>query len=91
MILLEPGTISSHPEMGVGIVSKYRYSFEGSASNLKNDIMKQIQVYLPNFLGVDVQVSEKDSSFDIKIVVDDVLYDFSFDSNVGTLTGLISL
>ena len=26
LILLEPGTIQTHPDMGVGIVSKFRYS-----------------------------------------------------------------
>ena len=30
LLLLEPGTIQSHPDMGVGLYSKYHYSVEGS-------------------------------------------------------------
>ena len=37
LLLLEPNTYDTHPEMGVGIVSRYRYSFLGHADELQRD------------------------------------------------------
>lgn len=91
LLLLEPGTFQTHPEMGVGIVSRYRYSFEGAARDLKADIDAQIQQYLPELQGVDVQVTDTNNNFTIDIVIDGVLYDFSFNSKNGTLEGLITM
>lgn len=91
LLLLEPGTYQSHPDMGVGIVSRYRYSFEGTARDLKKDIDKQIEKYLPEFQGVNVQVSDKDNRIYIAIEIDGTLYDFTFDSGTGQFDSLINL
>ena len=91
LLLLEPGTIQSHPEMGIGIVSRYRYSFEGSARDLKKDIDNQIEKYLPEFQGVDVEVSDSNNRITIKITIEDTLYDFSFDSEKGEFVSLAKL
>ena len=43
LILLEPGKFQSHPDMGVGIRSRYRFNNEENfLMNLQNDIKKQI-------------------------------------------------
>lgn len=91
LILLEPGTIQSHPNMGVGIVSKYRYSelSNGIAQNLQNEIREQIQTYLPpDFGGAQVQVSESKSSFIIDIQIDDTLYSYNYDTSNNTLDAI---
>lgn len=79
--------------MGIGIVSRYRYSFEGTgvANTLKNDIQRQIEKYLPELQGVDVQVTEQENSYVIKIIIDEVLYDFTFNTSSGTLDYLAKL
>lgn len=49
LILLEPGTIQTHPDCGVGLVSKFRYSNNVEMSDLETRIKEQITKYLPQF------------------------------------------
>lgn len=56
LILLEPGSDPLHPEMGVGIKSRFRYSVD-NLDNLKTEIIRQKSLYLPDFnddLAVDL-------------------------------------
>lgn len=55
LILLEPGTFQTHPGMGVGLVSKFRYSTEVDMVTLANVIKDQIMTYLPQFTLTDVR------------------------------------
>ena len=55
LILLEPGTFQTHPNMGVGLVSKFRYSTEVDMVTLSNTIKDQIMTYLPQFTLTDVR------------------------------------
>lgn len=55
LILLEPGTIQTHPNMGVGLVSRFRYSTEVDMVKLANSIKDQIMKYLPQFTLTDVK------------------------------------
>lgn len=52
LILLEPGTIQTHPDCGVGIVSKFRYSTEVDIKDLENRISNQIATYLPMYTTI---------------------------------------
>lgn len=84
LILLEPGTYSNRPSMGVGLVSRYRYNDRKSLDKLKEDIKEQIDIYLPEFQGVDVNIRLDEHSIHkktgdeiiIEISVDGVLYAF---------------
>jgi len=49
LILLEPGTIQTHPDCGVGLVSKFRYSTGVDIQKLETRIAEQISRYLPQF------------------------------------------
>lgn len=91
LFLLEPGTIQSHPEMGIGIVSKYRYSFEGRARELQQKVEDQISKYLPELQGVYVKITDTEGKLDIAITIDNVLYDFSFDTDQGRFLTLSEL
>ena len=82
LLLLEPGTIQSHPDMGVGLVSKYKYSMEGTESELKRDFERQIEKYLPQFRGVKVGVKIKNGTFMISTEIDKTLYGIYY--NVST-------
>lgn len=55
LILLEPGTFQTHPNMGVGLVSRFRYSTEVDMVKLSNSIKDQIMTYLPQFTLTDVR------------------------------------
>lgn len=80
LLLLTPGTIQTHPEMGVGLVTRFRYMSMERLSELQAEISKQIATYLPNLMGVNVEV-EQLSAVDIriKIKVATTLYIFNTD------------
>lgn len=90
LILLEPGTYSNRPEMGVGLVSRYRYNEEESLQQLQKDIAKQVSIYLPEFEMVDVNVymdQTTNNEIVIEIYLDGVLYKYETaqqkDNNIG--------
>ena len=85
LLLLEPGTIQSHPEMGVGLISKYRFSVEGNASVLQSDFQRQLDKYLPQLQGIKVNVTEKNSSYFITAEFERVLYGISFDTKKSSI------
>lgn len=86
LLLLEPGTFQSHPNMGIGLYSRYRYGFEGqTASELESDFKKQIEEYLPRFQGVKVNVSDTGKALKISIEIDSVLYGIYYDKDTSNI------
>lgn len=79
LLILEPGTFQSHPEMGVGLYSRYAYSVEGRANELKNEFESQIEKYLPQFSGVHVEVVEKNGVYYIGAEIDNTLFRIYYD------------
>ena len=69
LILLEPGTYQTHPNMGVGIVSRFRHGLDTDAKRLESEITKQISKYLPMFSTVRVAVEIDNNNKTIKIYV----------------------
>ena len=69
LILLEPGTIQTHPDMGVGIVSRFRHSNEIDVAKLSTRIKDQIAKYLPQFTLVNVQCELDNDKKAIKIYI----------------------
>ena len=92
LILLEPGTYASRPTMGVGLVSRYRYTSEENLDVLKQDIEDQISTYLPEFSGVKVTLElDTESQLIINIEINGTIYKYETskqeDNNI-TLTDL---
>lgn len=86
LLLLEPGTIQSHPEMGVGLYSNFMYGMEGAtASSLKSSIQKQITTYLPDFQSLNVSVVQKENTLYITIEIDSYVYGFVYNADKQTL------
>ena len=86
LILLEPGTFQTHPDMGVGIVSRYRYAPKSELSNLSRDIENQISTYLPDVHGVEVKCTlPKDGILRIAVKLDDQVYALSFNTSEASL------
>ena len=84
--LLEPGTIQSHPEMGVGLYSNFMYGMEGAtASSLKSSIQKQITTYLPDFQSLNVSVVQKEDTLYITVEIDGYVYGFVYNTDKQTL------
>lgn len=79
-MLLDPGTIQSHPEMGVGLVSRYRYTLETDIDKLRDDYSKQIAKYLPQYQGVQVYTTLREKLLFIGVKIDKEVYNFLYDS-----------
>lgn len=77
LLLLEPGTDPMRPEMGVGIVSKYRYMFPDNLNELKRDIAYQLNKYLFPYQRVAIAMwVETDKTLRMDIVIDDNTYKY---------------
>lgn len=64
LILMEPGLNQLDPNMGVGLVSKYRYATDVDMDKLNREIANQIGLYLPQFTltGVRCELGTVDNS-----------------------------
>ena len=88
LLLLEPGTIQSPPDMGVGLYSKYSHSVlnSGEGSKLQSEFQSQIEKYLPQFQGARVSVKEQENTFMISTELDNVLYGIYYEKNTSKIT-----
>lgn len=86
IILLEPGTYETHPNMGVGIVSRYRYMPNTELGTLREDITQQIATYLPWLYGVEVQTTIP-SQGKIRIVIkaNEQIFALTYDTSSANL------
>lgn len=85
LLLLEPGTFQSHPNMGVGLVSKYRYTIEDKLIDLRDDFRNQIEKYLPQYQGVEVQVYMQNNICYINATINNTIYAFFYDTESNDL------
>ena len=85
LLLLEPGTIQSHPSMGVGLVSKYRYTMEDQLDKLKDDFRSQISKYLPQYQGVEVSAYMEEHTCYLTAKIDNTVYAFFYNSDSNDL------
>ena len=87
LILLNPGTIESHPDMGVGLIKNWRYSDMSQLPQLESEIQTQIETYLPVLQVVSVKVEQiSHVEIAIYIKISNIIYSFKTDN--GTLVEL---
>lgn len=83
LVLLEPGTFQSHPDMGVGLLTNFRYridSDDGLAAELKNRIRTQVDTYLPILTGIDIQVELIDHTFYVAMQINGQMFAILYDA-----------
>lgn len=89
LFLLEPGTNQTHPDMGIGIRSRYRFSDTSEIGKLKQEVKDQIQTYIPNLLIMDIQIETFDTTLAIFITSkDDNVYAVSYNTETGKIGSL---
>lgn len=87
LLLMDKGTDPMRPDMGVGIVSRYRYMFEEQCSELISDIRQQIQTYLLPYSNFLVEAKVVDKELVLDITINDETYSFkSMNLNKETMT-----
>ncbi len=92
LILLEPGTNPNRPDMGLGLISKYRTMFPNQLADLRRDLYYQLETYLPDYSNVAITLTEKDKHLVFDITVDDNVYKYitvEQEDNKVTLTEFI--
>lgn len=87
LLLLNPGTYPTKPDMGVGLIRNYRYTFMDNLQDLQTEIENQISTYLPEFTSVEVRLYTEDPTKQllIGISVDDSAYTLVLDQEKKTL------
>ena len=86
LITMDPGTDPLHPDMGVGLFSKYRYSFEDEVkSKLRAAITEQINTYIPQLSGVSVSIEARIASLFITIQFNSTIVTIVADSETKTI------
>ena len=90
LILLEPGTYPNHPDMGVGLVSRYRFVMKEKLGELQTRIQNQINTYLPEFSAVNVEVSyeEQHKYTQISITIDEIIYKMTYNPETNILSSV---
>jgi hypothetical protein len=79
LFLLQPGTNPLHPEMGIGLVPRYRFITTADLNDLTTLIKDQIQTYLPLEYSstAEVYLEIKPTKYLlITIIINDVKYIF---------------
>lgn len=94
LIQLEPGTFSTRPNMGVGLLSNYRNCDEEKALLLQDHIKDQIKTYLPEYQAVQVATKlNPNGKLVIDITIDETLYRYETEteSDNNRIVGLHSI
>lgn len=79
LLLMVPGDNPDHPEMGVDVMGRYRYSYKSDLTKLNNEIRYQMDTYLPSFNTIDIECTKIDDYIKISINIDNTLFNFTTD------------
>lgn len=89
LLLLEPGTNQTHPDMGIGIRTRYRFSDSSEISDLQAEVKSQMNTYLPSLMVMDVQIQAYGTTIAIFISSSsDEVYGIGYNTDTGTIGGL---
>jgi hypothetical protein len=86
LIVLEPGSDPLHPTMGLGI-KNYRFNSNSDNINeLKSDLKKQIETFLPQYTGVEISMNiSKNKILNVSILIGDTEYRYSTEITTDSL------
>ena len=89
LFLLDPGTNQTHPDMGIGIRSRYRFSDASEIFKLEQEAKDQMKTYLPNLLTMDIQIKAYGTTIAIFITSEnDNIYALGYNTETGSIGGL---
>lgn len=89
LFLLDPGTNQTHPEMGIGIRSRYRWSDTSEISKLEQEVKTQMKTYLPHLLTMSIQIETYGTTLAIFITSqNNDIYAIGYNTETGSIGGL---
>lgn len=87
LIIADPGTYPLHPEMGVGLYSKFRTGWSDEVViSLRSEIQNQIQTYMRELSGVSVNVVSRGHNLFITIQFNDTMVNLMANVDNKTIT-----
>ena len=93
LILLEPGTNPTRPEMGVGLVSHFREMFPENLAALKKRLYEQLSKYLPEYANAEIELTAApNDQLEFKITIGEEVFKYvtvEQEDNKVTLTELL--
>lgn len=90
LALMEKGEYQTMPDMGLGLRSRYRYSYAEDVGKLVTDYEDQINTYLPDLSNVKVKAKVQDHTLYIEVAVGDTVYPVYFNTETKTLEDFIN-
>jgi hypothetical protein len=88
LALLKPGTYPTRPNMGLGLIERYRYTSDLDLEKLKTEYQEQIQTYLPDLASAEVDIIEKERVIKFYIAINQITYTLILDTATKTLSSL---
>jgi len=86
LILLEKGIYQSHPDMGLGLKSRYRYNnSENFLQTLQMDISNQIERFLPSLTMIDISLNIKNNILGIIINTEQGVYTLAYNGSTDVM------
>lgn len=87
IMLLNPGTFQSHPEMGVGIRERYRDNNDiDMLTKLRQDLKRNVERYLPELTLLEVSLSVRNEVLGIVINTTEGAYVLAYNSTTEQIT-----
>ena len=80
LMLMEPGTNSLFPLMGLGLRSKSRFITEDQVPDLQLELEKQLNTYLQSLMLTNVEINIGDDK-ELKITISSDSEEYNFNSN----------
>ena len=82
LILLEPGKFQSHPTMGIGIKSRYRFNNnEDFMDSLRSDLRNQINKFSPWIVTTEITITRKENTLGFIINTAEGAYVISYNTS----------
>lgn len=92
LLLLKKGTYPDHPDLGIDIRARYKFTFDSDLVTLQQEVESQISKYLPELAHVQVRTELKKISdrycVIVYIVYNKILYSILYDIDKETIIGL---
>ena len=92
LILMRKGQLEDHPDMGIDIRARYKFSYENELIQLNQEIQDQVSQYLPEFTPIEVTSQFKEGSTEgsiaIVVIIDNVAYELLYNLTSATIEGL---
>lgn len=95
LILMKKGTYPDHPDLGIDIRARYKFSFDTELLTLQEEIQNQLNIYLPELNYAQVRVLfekyEDKPCVIISINISQTIYNLFYSIDKQTIIGLEEL